>query len=202
MKEFTKKSSSVIREEIRIIYPDIMRCIFALFILIHLSQSNAFTEDEIDEMWPYFLEKMELKFVTKSEFIPVRKKVKDMNTLTEGWSPMLQHHNEEIPKIATIIEQIAQLQRAPGQIGEKGEPGVPGENGVDGNPGPPGSTGLPGANGVIGKPGPVGPHGPSGEKGDPGEPGVKGDDGNQGPSGNAGNPGQPGTTGEKGNQIV
>ena len=171
-----------------------MRCIFALFILIHLSQSNAFTEDELDEMWPYFLEKMESKFVTKSDFIPVRKKVKDMNTLTEGWSPMLQHHNEEIPKIATISQQIAELQRAPGQTGEKGEPGVPGENGVDGNPGPPG------ANGIIGKPGPVGPHGPSGEKGDPGEPGVKGDDGNQGPSGNAGNPGQPGTTGEKGNR--
>ena len=174
-----------------------MRCIFALFILIHLSQSNAFTEDELDEMLPYFLEKMESKFVTKSDFIPVRKKVKDMNTLTEGWSPMLQHHNEEIPKIATISQQIAELQRAPGQIGEKGEPGVPGQNGVDGNPGPPG---LPGALGTIGKPGPVGPHGSSGEKGEPGESGVKGGDGNQGPPGNAGNPGQPGATGEKGNR--
>ena len=171
-----------------------MRCIFALFILIHLSQSNAFTEDELDEMLPYFLEKMESKFVTKSDFIPVRKKVEDMNTLTEGWSPMLQHHNEEIPKIATISQQLAELQRAPGQTGEKGEPGVPGENGVDGTPGPPGSIGLSGANGIIGNPG------PAGEKGHPGEPGVKGDDGNQGPPGNAGNPGQPGATGEKGNR--
>ena len=160
-----------------------MRCIFALFILIHLSQSNAFTEDELDEMLPYFLEKMESKFVTKSDFIPVRKKVKDMNTLTEGWSPMLQHHNEEIPKIATIIEQIAELQRAPGPTGEKGEPGVPGENGVDGNPGQPGSAGLPGA---------------SGEKGEPGEPGGKGTDGNPGPRGN---PGPSGNAGDKGNKV-
>ena len=160
-----------------------MRCIFALFILIHLSQANAFTEDELDEMLPYFLEKMESKFVTKSEFIPVRKKVKDMNTLTEGWSPMLQHHNEEIPKIATIIEQIAELQRTPGQTGEKGEPGVPGENGVDGNPGQPGSAGIPGA---------------SGEKGEPGEPGGKGTDGNPGPRGN---PGPSGNAGDKGNKV-
>ena len=160
-----------------------MRCIFALFILIHLSQSNAFTEDELDEMLPYFLEKMESKFVTKSDFIPVRKKVKDMNTLTEGWSPMLQHHNEEIPKIATISQQIAELQRAPGPTGEKGEPGVPGENGVDGNPGQPGSAGIPGA---------------SGEKGEPGEPGGKGTDGNPGPRGN---PGPSGNAGDKGNKV-
>ena len=167
-----------------------MSYIFALFILIHLSQSNAFTEDELDEMWPYFLEKMEFKFVTKSEFIPVRKKVKDMNTLTEGWSPMLQHHNEEIPKIATIIEQLAELQRAPGPTGEKGNPGVPGENGLDGNPGQPGPKGLPGALGTIGNPGPVGPIGPPGAKGDPGEPGGKGPRGIQGPSGNAGDKGK------------
>ena len=160
-----------------------MRCIFALFILIHLYQSNAFTEDELDEMLPYFLEKMESKFVTKSEFIPVRKKVKDMNTLTEGWSPMLQHHNEEIPKITIIREKIAELQRAPGPTGEKGEPGVPGENGVDGNPGQPGSAGLPGA---------------SGEKGEPGEPGGKGDDGNPGPRGN---PGPSGNAGDKRNKV-
>ena len=160
-----------------------MRCIFALFILILLAQSNAFTDDELDEMLPYFLEKMESKFVTKSEFIPVRKKVKDMNTLTEGWSPMLQHHNEEIPKIATIIEQIAELERAPGPTGERGEPGVPGENGVDGNPGQPGSAGLPGA---------------SGEKGEPGEPGGKGTDGNPGPRGN---PGPSGNAGDKGNKV-
>ena len=124
-----------------------MRCIFTFFILIHLSQSNAFTEEELDEMMPYFLEKMESKFVAKSEFIPVRKKVKEMNTLTEGWSPMLQHHNEEIPKIATISEQIAELQRAPGPDGpmgppgEKGDPGEPGLKEDDGNPGQPGTSG-------------------------------------------------------------
>ena len=70
-----------------------MRCIFALFLLIHLSQSNAFTDDELDEMLPYFLEKMESKFVTKSDFIPVRKKVIDMNALMEEMNPMLQHHS-------------------------------------------------------------------------------------------------------------
>ena len=71
-----------------------MRCIFSLFFLICHAQS--FTQDELDEMLPYILEKMESKFISENQFIPVRKKVIDMDTLMEAMNPMLQHHSGKI----------------------------------------------------------------------------------------------------------
>ena len=164
-----------------------------LAFLIHHGQSiplTRFTQEELDELMPYVLQEFESKFVTKNEFIPVRKKVIEVSSVVDAWNPMLQHHNEKIgshsDEIATMYEQIATLKKVPGPRGEKGDPGEPG------------TTGLPGANGIPGKLGPVGPQGPSGEKGHPGEPGVKGSDGNPGPRGNQGLPGPPGIPGQLG----
>ena len=144
-----------------------MRYIFPFFFLICHAQS--FTQEELDELLPYVLEKMGSRFISESQFIPVRKKVIDMDTLIEAMNPMLQHHSSKISthsdEIAILNEKLAECQRAPGQTGAKGDPGAPGVNGVDGNPGQPGTTGLPGAKGVVGQPGPVGPPGISGNTG-------------------------------------
>ena len=71
-----------------------MRCIFPLFFLI--CQVQSFTQEELDELFPYFMEKMESRFVPESDFIPVRKKVIDMDALIEAINPMLQHHSGKI----------------------------------------------------------------------------------------------------------
>ena len=68
-----------------------MRHIFPFFFLICHAQS--FTQEDLDELLPYFLEKMESRFVSEIQFIPVRKKVIDMDTLMEEMNPMLQHHS-------------------------------------------------------------------------------------------------------------
>ena len=68
-----------------------MRCIFPLLFLI--CQVQSFTQEELDELFPYFMEKMESRFVPESDFIPVRKKVIDLNALMEEMNPMLQHHS-------------------------------------------------------------------------------------------------------------
>ena len=71
-----------------------MRYIFPLFFLI--CQVQSFTQEELDELLPYFMEKVESRFVPESDFIPVRKKVIDMNALMEEMNPMLQHHSSKI----------------------------------------------------------------------------------------------------------
>ena len=67
-----------------------MKYIFPLFFLICHVQS--FTQEEHDEL----LKLMESRFISASEFIPVRKKVIDMDTLMEEMNPMLQHHSSKI----------------------------------------------------------------------------------------------------------
>ena len=71
-----------------------MRHIFPFFFLICHAQS--FTQEDLDELLPYFLEKMESRFVSESQFISIRKKVIDMDTLMEAMNPMLQHHSGKI----------------------------------------------------------------------------------------------------------
>ena len=63
------------------------------FLICHV---QSFTQEEFDELLPYFLENMESRFVSESQFIPVRKKVIDMDTLMEAMNPMLQHHSGKI----------------------------------------------------------------------------------------------------------
>ena len=69
---------------------------------------------------------MKTEFVSKNEFIPVKKAVTDHKTTIEGWNPMLIHHNNEIKKIVLITEQLINLTKASGPAGATGEKGNPG----------------------------------------------------------------------------
>ena len=39
------------------------------------------TQEDIDKWMPYIMEQMETKFLTSNQFIPYKKKVKDMDTI-------------------------------------------------------------------------------------------------------------------------
>ena len=111
------------------------------------AQSMPMTQEEkdtLEKFMPHIMENMKTKFVSKTEFIPVRITVIDHKTIIEGWKTMLMHHEDEIQKIVNISEQIVTLKNARGPAGATGAKGDPG---ADGNPGQTGTPGLPGAKG-------------------------------------------------------
>ena len=118
-----------------------------IFLMVAQVQSMPMTQEEkdtLDKFMFHIIEQMKTEFVSKTEFIPVKKVVTDHLTIIEEWNPMLIHHDNEIQKIVTITEQLKNLTKAPGPAGATGEKGNPG---AKGNPGQPGTSGLPGAKG-------------------------------------------------------
>ena len=91
--------------------------------MVAQAQSMPMTQEEkntLDKYMPHIIEQMKIEFVSKTEFIPVKKAVTDHKTIIEEWNPMLIHHHNGID----------------GTPGEKGMQGKSGQSGLDGQPGP------------------------------------------------------------------
>ena len=133
-------------------WPIVLVCFF----MIHQGASMPLTQEDIDKWMPYFLEKMETKFLTSNQFIPYKKNILEVDAIIKDWTPVL---TTQVKQINNINEQIVNLKRTPGPSGPAGEkgsrgvPGIKGDPGEKGTPGQDGSTGPTGVPGIQGEPG-------------------------------------------------